>query len=231
LIAQTARSDAAAGGELAGPRPRGEELPGPCPACGEPLFGWAVVRSPGGGRQDESVLDRCETCGLGIARAAERGPILEADAGAVISAPNRRSWQAGIGGGNWGALELPARKVYPTPESLELLLEKRGMTVARTRQPAFGRNQLWMWLTLMNAFTFHDGFAREVLHGRLTPRRSRGIAAFATDAVVTTLAALPLALISVPLELLAVAFRRGGLLEVTVAGRGQRPSRLGAYGR
>jgi hypothetical protein len=165
------------------------------------------------------VLDRCENCGLGLARDRGGARIVEATERDVISVPNRRSWQAGIGGGHWGALELPARTVYATPRSLDLLLGRLGLTASRTRQPALGRNQGWMWLTLMNAFTFHDGFARDLIRGDLTPRTARSIPAFAADLVVSTLAALPLALISVPLELAAVAFRRGGLLEVAVARR------------
>jgi hypothetical protein len=216
---EAARSEAARGGELYGPRVHSDDLPGPCPACGEPLFGWAVVRPAGAPRSPERVLDRCEACGLGLARDRARDRVGEAEVGAPISLPNRRSWQAGIGGAHWGALEVPARSVYPTPESLELLLGQRGLTAGRARQPAFGRNQAWMWLTLMNAFTFHDGFAREVLRGRLRPGNARSIPAFATDAVVSTLAALPIAVISVPLELLAVAFRRAGVIEAVVERR------------
>jgi hypothetical protein len=216
---EAAPSEAALGGEPAAPPVRNEGIPGPCPACGEPLFGWAVVRPAGAPREPEYVLDRCEACGLGLVRDREGARLAEPRVGAAISVPNRRSWQAGIGGAHWGALEVPARDVYPTPESLELLLEQRGFSAGRARQPLVGRNQVWMWLTLMNAFTFHDGFAREVLRGRLGPRSARSIAAFASDAVVSTLAALPIALISVPLELLAVAFRRGGLIEAVVKRR------------
>jgi hypothetical protein len=223
---EAAQSDAAPGGDVAGPRPLRDEPPGPCPACGEPLFGWAVVGAAEAPRSGAYVLDRCEACGLGIAHDRERDGIGHADVGEAISVPNRRSWQAGIGGAHWGALELPARSVYPTPESLDLLLGRRGLAAGRLRQPTLGRNQLWMWLTLMNAFTFHDGFAREVLRGRLTPRSARSIPAFAADAAVSTLAALPIALISVPLELLAVAFRRGGLIEAVIERReGQAPTR------
>jgi hypothetical protein len=205
------------GGEAVGPATARDEHPGPCPACGEPLFGWTVVGSAGAPRTRKYVLDRCENCGLGLARDREGARIVEASEGDVISVPNRRSWQAGIGGGHWGALELPVRTVYATPQSLELLLGRLGFTASRIRQPALGRNQGWMWLTLMNAFTFHDGFARDLIRGDLTPRTARSIPAFAADLVVSMLAALPLALISVPLELAAVAFRRGGLLEVAAA--------------
>jgi hypothetical protein len=216
---EPAPSDAAPGGEVARLPLRRDELPGQCPACGEPLFGWAVVRPAGAPRSREHVLDRCEACGLGIARDREGEELVDTAERDTISVSNRRSWQAGIGGAHWGALELPARSVYPTPESLDLLLARRGLAAGGARQPALGRNQLWMWLTLMNAFTFHDGFARDVLRGRLTPRNARSIPAFAADAVVTAVAALPIALISIPLELLAVGFRRGGLIEAVTERR------------
>jgi hypothetical protein len=146
--------------------------------------------------------------------------VLEADHGAV-QVPNRRSWQAGLGGGHWAALDPPTKPAYLTPSSLSLLSGRVGIEVSSLRQPALGRNQLWMWQTLMNALTFHDGFATEALSGRLTPRNARSAPAFAVDAIVSVVAALPVALISVPLELAAVLARRGGLLEVRLASRGR----------
>ncbi|HYU59960.1 MAG TPA: hypothetical protein VEK39_04315 [Solirubrobacterales bacterium] len=186
-----------------------------CPACGEPLYGWVVVGSDEGGPGPGRVLDRCESCGLGIAHESGAPP-LEVRGREPISLPNRRSWQAGLGGGHWAALALAPRSSYPTPEALGLLLDRAGLEPLRLRQPPLGANQLWMWQTLMNAFTFHDGFAVRVLTGRLGPLRARSRLTFAVDAIVSLVAALPVALVSVPLELLAVAARRGGLLEVEV---------------
>jgi hypothetical protein len=186
----------------------------PCPACGRPLLGWAVVeaRDPDGGR--EVVLERCESCGLGLVRGA--GADMELDERGVVAVANRRSWQAGLGGSHWAAIDPAEREAYPTPDALARLLEKQGLEAQRLRQPPLGRNQLWMWQTLLNGLTFHDDFATDVLAGRLRPRNARNVAAFAIDAMVSVLAALPLALISVPLELVAVAARRGGLIEADV---------------
>lgn len=186
-----------------------------CPACGERLYGWAVLEPDGDARTARQVLDRCESCGLGIAHdAGGVDPVPDRDG--LITAPNRRSWQAGIGGGHWAALELEPRDAYPTPEALGLLLDRAALEPLRLRQPAFGANQLWMWQTLLNAFTFHDGFAVRVLKGRLGLRNARSTAAFVADSMVSVLAALPIAIVAVPLELLAVALRRGGLLEAEV---------------
>jgi len=186
-----------------------------CPACGEPLYGWAVIESDGDSRAAREVLDRCEECGLGIAH--ETSDVnLAPDAQGRLTAPNRRSWQAGIGGEHWAPLELESTDAYLTPKALGLLLDGAGYELLVLRQPALGANQLWMWQTLLNAFTFHDGFAIRVLRGRLGLRNARSAPAFVVDLVVSVLAALPLAVAALPLELVAVVVRRGGLLEAEV---------------
>jgi len=195
-----------------------------CPACGEPMYGWVVVGASDPSLGASYVIDRCEQCGLGLTRdvPGDDAPFegarsrLEEAGTAEIRAPNRASLQAGIGGDQWAALELPAQRLHLTPRSLELLLERHGLEAARMRQPLLGRNQLWMWQTLLNGFTFHTNFARRVLSGRLRPRTARSRTAFAVDAVVSTLAALPIALVSVPLELISALARRGGELVVSV---------------
>jgi hypothetical protein len=193
-----------------------------CPACGEPLYGWVKVDSTDG---QSWVVDRCERCGLGVTRgvpdpdavfeSVRRG--LRPGQTAEMRFPNRASLQAGIGGDRWAALELPTQRLHPTPRSLRLLLERHGLVATRVRQPSFGRNVVWMWQTLFNGFTFHTNFARDVIRGRLRPKTARNVAAFAVDALVSVLAALPIALVAVPLELGAVAARRGGQLEASVA--------------
>ena len=208
-----------------------------CPACGEPLYGWVKLddRATGAGY----VVDRCEECGLAVTRgvpepeavfeSARRG--LRPGATIEMRLPNRASWQAGIGGDRWGALDLPTQRLHVTPRSLALLLERHGLEAVRTRQPPVGRNQVWMWQTLLNGFTFHTNFARDVARRRLRPRTARGWPSFAIDAVVTALAALPIALIAVPLELVAVAARRGGELVVAVGLGEAEPARTALYDR
>jgi hypothetical protein len=185
-----------------------------CPACGTPLLGWAVVesRSDGGG---EVVLERCESCGLGLVRGVR--PALEPEGSRnVVTAANRRSWQAGLGGSHWAAIDAAERDAYLTPDALARLLDEQGLEPQRVRQPPVGRNQLWMWQTMLNGLTFHDNFATDVVGGRLRAGNAKNVAAFAIDAIVSVLAALPVALISVPLELIAVVARRGGLIEAEV---------------
>jgi hypothetical protein len=232
-----------------------------CPACGEPLYGWIKVDGAGRAGTTGYVVDRCERCGLGQTRDLAPGtstegngrpPIalgdlpassdphatLESARAAIepgrsveLELPNRDSLQAGIGGNHWAALELPAQRLHLTPRSLDLLLERHGLEATRKRQPLLGRNQLWMWQTLLNGFTFHSNFARDALRGRLTPRNARSVPSFAIDAIVSTLGALPVALISIPLELVAALARRGGELIVSVAARGGEPAVAPLYDR
>ncbi len=177
----------------------GPENP-PCPACGEPLFGWAMVRPAG------LPVRRCERCGLAVkGDPAERDEALAAAAAAASegAAPNRASLQAWIGSSGWSALE-PGRRFLFTSESLRLL----GHPGGRPR-PAVGG----MWQTLLNSFTFgHD-----VALGRLgwaTPTPAQKPWQRRLDLAISLLAtpiALPIALLA---ELLAAAAGRGGRLRI-----------------
>jgi hypothetical protein len=129
-----------------------------------------------------------------------------------VAAANRRSWQASLGGEGWAALDLHAGRLLLTPRALELLAERTGAEVEEVRFPVLGRNQVWMWQTLLNALTFHPNFAREVRAGRLRMSNSRNRFAFVADCVATVLAAPLVLLASVPLELVAVLSRRGGAM-------------------
>jgi hypothetical protein len=82
----------------------------PCPACGQPLLGWAVVeaRDPGGGR--DVVLERCESCGLGLVQGA--GADMNPDERGLVAVANRRSWQAGLGASHWAAIDPAEREAY-----------------------------------------------------------------------------------------------------------------------
>ena len=126
--------------------------------------------------------------------------------------PNRGSLQAGIGGEAWAAIDTGEASLLHTPRSLELLAKRRGYEVESLGFAVLGPNQAWMWQTLLNGLTLHPNFAREAIAGRLRPSTGRGRIAFAVDSVASVLAAPLVALVSVPLELIAVALRRGGLI-------------------
>jgi hypothetical protein len=211
---------------------------GECPACGGPLFPWAESQAFDARRDEEYVLDRCERCGTAVSRSspvhpasgprprdaadAEVAELLgdpSGDGTAQLRCPNQRSLQASIGEGDWAALELPERPLQLTPAGLEAVLARRGLSPAAISYPAFGRNQLWMWQTLVNALTFQPNFAREALGGRLRPGSSGRPVAFTVDLLVSVLAAPLVALVSVPLEAIAALCRRGGEIRVAVAPR------------
>lgn len=199
-----------------------------CPLCGSPLYGWLTL--PGGpaeatvGRPMEPqagarVLERCESCGVGVERGGT--PVdLEAeveglattlgDGRQALTAPNRSSLQATLGGEGWAAIDLRPGRLILTPASLRLLAERTGRELVPARFPRLSRNQAWMWQTLLNGLTFHPNFAREVRAGRLRPATARSQITFAVDCVVTVLAAPLVLLASVPIELGAAVARRGG---------------------
>jgi hypothetical protein len=189
-----------------------------CPLCGGALYPW-VGRpdADGGGR----ILDRCEGCGAAVERGADVDPARELEAISIVEPdgtrwvehlPNRASFQAGIGGEAWAAIDAGDGTLIHTPRSLDLLAERTGYEVESVGFAVLARNQAWMWQTLLNGLTLHANFAREAIAGRLRPSTGRGRAAFAVDLVASVLAAPLVALVSVPLELSAVALRRGGLI-------------------
>jgi hypothetical protein len=201
---------------------------GECPACGGPLYAWTQAPAAETRRHETHLLDACERCGLALLREADldsvdllAGATTRAGGRLSVGFPNRHSVQAGLGGGRWAALDLPLQQFAPTPEALAKLLEARGHRVIGMGQPPLGPNQLWMWQTLLNGLTFHPNFAREVIARRLRPSTARGRLAFAADAVVSLLAAPLVVLISLPLELVAVLLRRGGLVVATVEPGGE----------
>jgi hypothetical protein len=189
------------------------------------MFGWLTLPQADEpatvGRPVESegvVMERCEDCGAAVERGIERvdleaeAVVLEVRAGAELAAPNRASLQAAIGGEGWAAIDARPGHVLLTPESMRLLCERTGCSAAQVRCRRLGRNQGWMWQTLINGLTFHPNIAREVRAGRLRPANARGRLTFAVDCVVTVLAAPLVVLVSVPLELAAALSGRGGEL-------------------
>ncbi len=192
-----------------------------CPACEQPLFVW--IETEGYGSREDQVIDRCENCGLVVAREAVPSPERAVDellgggetngAGAAIRADNAASLQAWLGAENWAALRPGGYLIKPTPRAAGLLLARRGLEARRIRH-LIRPGMASMWQTLLNLLTFHRDFASEAASGRLRPGTGRGLAAFSIDAVVTVLAAIPTAIIAVVLETGAVLARRGGVIEV-----------------
>lgn len=203
----------------------------PCPLCGEPLYAWvalpksAAEATVGLPRRDveERVLGRCENCGTALEREVEVDLESEWEAIRVaderrVAAPNRASLQAALGLEGWTAISASPGNLLLTPRGLELLAQRTGHGIEAVRTPLSGKAQAWMWQTLLNGLTFHPNFFRDVRAGRLGPSNARSKPAFVADAIVTILGGPLTLLVSLPLELLATLFRRGGELSARAPG-------------
>jgi hypothetical protein len=190
----------------------GPENP-PCPACGEPLFGWIDARPGLAG-----PVRRCESCGLGVVgnagsvedtlRALDRQQV-----DGAIRIANRHGFAAWIGGAGWAGLEPDSRYLF-TAESVRRLVANRDQVVTRTRWVPFA-GIATMWQTILNGFTF----GRNVALARLG--RSRAVPAERRwqrrlDLLISVVVAVPALLAAVPLELIAAALRRGGAVSLRV---------------
>lgn len=198
----------------------GPENP-PCPACGEPLFGWVGERPGLAG-----PARRCEVCGLGAV--GEPGEAEEAlrelerqlgERGGAIA--NRAGASASLGGAGWAGLAPGARYLF-TPDAARRLLARRHRVVTSARWAPF-QGLAAMWQTLLNSATFgHNvafaarrrSFARysggKEQRGALAARRwQRRI-----DWLTTVVLALPALAVAVPLELAGALLGRGSVLLV-----------------
>jgi hypothetical protein len=187
----------------------------PCPACGEPLFGW--VNAP-----DSVPVRRCEACGLGAlgepgdaddALAALEAMRVAGDGDPSYRIANRASLQAWIGGGGWALIEAGERYLF-TPESIRRLASNRDQTVERSRWRA-GPSIASMWGTLLNSFTWGSNVALGALgRAQAVPAVRRWERAM--DGFISVLAS-PIVLVAAAfLEAVGAAAGRGGVLELTL---------------
>jgi hypothetical protein len=188
----------------------GPENP-PCPACGEPLFGW-IDQRPG----IRGPVSRCESCGLGVAGApgdvagalAALGRLTE---GGKARIPNRASFSAWIGGAGWAGLE-PGRQYLFTVEAVRRLVANRDQVVPRAPWSP-GAGIVTMWQTVLNGFTFGRNVASAALgQGPSVPAERSWQRRL--DALICVVVAVPAMLAAVPLELLAAALRRGSAISL-----------------
>lgn len=201
---------------------RDEEADYPCPACGSTLYGWTAAHDPLD-RARRIVLDRCETCGLAVTREArppdvdrEIDPLLKPgpDGGYELVVPNRRSFSGGIGGAQWAGLEPELHRLHLNPESLRLLLRKRGLEVSRLRTP-YGRESRGLMIqTFLNAFTFRDNFLRNARAGRFDRLAGGDRWLVRLDWLVSVLVYVPALVLGSALEAVASILGRGGVMEI-----------------
>ena len=185
----------------------------PCPACGEPLFGWLDAQ-PG----IAGPVSRCESCGLAAVGTA--GDIEDAlavldelRAGDAIRIASRAGFAAWLGGAGWAGLE-PGSSYLFTPEAVRRLIANRDQVVAKTRW-APGRGIALMWQTILNGVTFGRNVALGAF-GRAQPVPAERPWQRRLDGAISLFAAIPAMIAALPLELLAAAARRGSALKLRV---------------
>jgi hypothetical protein len=184
----------------------GPENP-PCPACGEPLFGWIESRPGFAG-----PVSRCESCGLAAVGApgSAEGALRELDRLTVDGRPtilDRAGLSASIGGAGWAGLEPGARYLF-TVEAVRRLVARRDQVVKRARWSA-GAGIATMWQTLLNSATFGHNVVVEPSLRAKRPWQRR------IDWLTVAVLAIPALTVALPLELAGAALRRGSAVSLT----------------
>ena len=188
----------------------GAENP-PCPACGEPLFGWLDTQPGLAG-----PVSRCESCGLGVvgAEADPEEALRELDRlgdQEAVRIANRGSYACALGSAGWAGIEPGARYLFSV-EAVRRLVARRDQVVKRSRwRPGAGLAATWQ--TMLNSVTFGHNVALVALG------RARGVAADESwkrfiDGLASIVLAIPALLIALPIELAGGVFRRGAVIDL-----------------
>lgn len=185
----------------------GPENP-PCPACGEPLFGWI-----GGKDGLAGPVRRCESCGLGVV-GSPGGPeeaLRELDtlrAGETLRIPNRASFACSLGSAGWSGLQPHVHYLF-TLESIRRLVARRDQVVKSSRwQP--GTSLAATWQTLLNSVTFGHNIALGAL-GKAPAIPARQPWQRRIDVLASIVLALPALVMALPIELAGGLLGRGSV--------------------
>lgn len=184
----------------------------PCPACGEPLFGWLAAR-PGLG----APVRRCESCGLGVlgesAGPEEALAELDRSEGEGPRIANRAGFASSLGGAGWAGL-TPDAGYFFTVEAARRLLARRDQIVKSSRW-APGASLAITWQTLLNSVTLGHNVALGAL-GRATPVPASKPWQRRIDALASVVLALPAFAIALPIELAGATLGRGAVVSLRV---------------
>lgn len=188
----------------------GPENP-PCPACGEPLFGWIGQRRGLGG-----PVRRCESCGFGIVGEVDgaAAALHELDSQRqeeTVRIENRASFACALGGAGWSGLHPQARHLF-TVEAVRRLAARRDQVVAKARWRPLA-SLAATWQTLLNSVTFGHNAALGALRGAPAipaerPWQQR------IDALAGIVLAIPALLVAIPVELLGGLLGRGAIISI-----------------
>jgi hypothetical protein len=190
----------------------GPENP-PCPACGEPLFGWIAQRLGLAG-----PVRRCESCGLGVVGEPEGGEaaLRELDKlrdGETIRLENRASFGCSLGGAGWSGLRPGSTHLF-TLEAVRRLVARRDQIVKKRRWLPLA-SLAATWQTLLNSVTFGRNVALGALRDvpavpAAEPWQRR------IDGLASVVLAIPALLIAIPVELAGGLVGRGAVISVRV---------------
>lgn len=180
----------------------------PCPACGEPLFGWLSSRPGLGG-----AVSRCESCGLGVVGedADPEEALRELDRLGDEGEPrisNRASFACSLGSAGWAGLEPQSRYLF-TVESARRLVARRDQVVKAHRWvPAAGMTATWQ--TMLNSVTLGHNVALGALgRAQAVPAKERWQRRI--DALASVVLAIPALLVALPVELAGGLIGRGAV--------------------
>jgi hypothetical protein len=188
----------------------GPENP-PCPACGEPLFGWIGRKAGLAG-----AVRRCESCGLGVIGESD-GPeaaLHELDSlheGEAVWIENRAGVACSLGGAGWVGLRPGARYLF-TVEAVRRLAARRDQVVKSRRWRPLA-SVASSWQTLLNSVTFGHNVALAALRDlpavpAAQPWQRR------IDALASIVLAIPALLVAIPVELVGGLSGRGAVISL-----------------
>jgi len=190
----------------------GPENP-PCPACGEPLFGWVGAK-----RGLAGPVRRCESCGLGVVGSAgePEEALRELDAlreGDDLRIGNRAGLACSLGGAGWSGLHPRSRHLF-TVEAVRRLVARRDQVVKKSRWRPLA-SLAASWQTLLNSVTFGHNVALGALQTApavpaAEPWQRR------IDALASIVLAIPALLIAIPVELAGAPFGRGSVVSIQI---------------
>ncbi|HEU4707351.1 MAG TPA: hypothetical protein VFS64_09195 [Solirubrobacterales bacterium] len=188
----------------------GPENP-PCPACGEPLFGWIAAR-----RGLRGPVRRCESCGLAVAGEAGDGESALRDLdgrrdGEILRIENRASFACALGGAGWSGLRPESGHLF-TVEAVRRLAARRDQVVKKSRWRPLA-SLAATWQTLLNSVTFGHNVALGALRGQPAVPAERPWQR-RIDAVVSVVGAIPALVLAIPIELLAAPIGRGAVVSI-----------------
>jgi predicted RNA-binding Zn-ribbon protein involved in translation (DUF1610 family) len=185
----------------------------PCPACGEPLFGWIAQK-----RGLAGPVRRCESCGLAVVgeSAGAEDALRELDRlrdGETIRIDNRASFSCSLGGAGWSGLQPQAHHLF-TAEAVRRLVAGRDQIVKSSRwRPGAGLAATWQ--TLLNSVTFGHNIALGALRD-IPSRPAAKPWQRQIDGLASIVLAIPALVIALPVELAGGLCRRGSAVAIRV---------------